>query len=196
MQSFKTMYRFMVMAATLAIIAMLWRLYGPPAEQAKSIAWRAVEWAHGALRPAGELPIANQGPATLAAEPFGAAPLPVAAPLVPAPLVSAPLVALPVENAAADPISGQSIPVTSAAADPLQALLAQLEQLGVVEQQLVPWGAERQLVRFTCRATWGESPSFTQHFESVAAEPLTAVQEVLAEVSAWRLAKRGAGGLR
>ena len=36
----------------------------------------------------------------------------------------------------------------------------------------------------------------TQHFESVAAEPAAAVEQVLAKVEAWKVAQRDGGTLR
>jgi hypothetical protein len=188
MPRFQTLYRFVVMAATLAIAVMLWKLFGPPAEKVKGVTLRAIEWAENALREPAE-PAA--GPAAMPqVSPLPAGKMPVLAP-TPPPL--APFVAgvTPVEGPQeptippAKPLPRVETP-PEVSADPMAALLAHLDELGVDERQLMPWGASGQMVRFCCRAPWGDSPQFGRHFEAVAAEPLTAVRQVVADVDAWR----------
>jgi hypothetical protein len=45
------------------------------------------------------------------------------------------------------------------------------------------------MYRFCCRASWAGTPAFTRHFEAVAAEPLAAVEQVVAKVEDWRAAQ-------
>ena len=78
----------------------------------------------------------------------------------------------------------------------LEAILARLEELGIRDHQLESWGAAGELYRFSCRAPWGEAASFTRHFESVADQPLAAVEAVAAKVDAWRIAESGDRTLR
>ena len=80
--------------------------------------------------------------------------------------------------------------------DRLPNLLARLESLGGMDPQLAKWGTSGQLYRFCCRAAWGDSPKFSRHFESVASEPLVAVEEVVSKVEAWRASQRDRGELR
>jgi hypothetical protein len=75
-------------------------------------------------------------------------------------------------------------------------LLARLERLGAIEPQLAAWGSGGKLYRFCCRAALAETPQYTRHFESVAAEPLTAVEQVVAKVEAWRVAQSTSTDLR
>jgi len=45
-------------------------------------------------------------------------------------------------------------------------------------------------VRFSCDAPWANSPSFSRHFEAVAASPEAAVEQVAAEIQAWQRGQR------
>jgi hypothetical protein len=71
----------------------------------------------------------------------------------------------------------------------LTSLLEHLTSLGVRDQQLTPWGSNG-LTRFTCEAPWANSPSFSRHFEAVAATPEAAVEQVAADIAAWQRAAR------
>jgi hypothetical protein len=191
MQSFKTFYRLAVMGVTLAIFVMLWRLYGPPAAQLKSMALRAVEEVENMLRPAAEKPPARSDPKSIPADASSAPPL---------------LGLAPGNEAAPAQGSGQSTKQLQAAplatVSPIaelaggnsrvESLLARLETLNVQEPQLVAWGSSGKLFRCSCRAAWGQSPEFSRHFESVAAEPEAAVEQVLAQVNAWRTGEHSA----
>jgi hypothetical protein len=75
-------------------------------------------------------------------------------------------------------------------AERFPALLTRLESLGGMEAKLTPWGSTRRLYRFSCRAAIGELPSHSRHFESVADQPLIAVEDVVAKVSVWRMAQQ------
>jgi hypothetical protein len=70
----------------------------------------------------------------------------------------------------------------------LRMLLDELAKLDVQNPELAPWGADGQHYRFCCRATLGNSPQWSRHFEAVAAEPAQAVEHVLAQVTSWRSA--------
>jgi hypothetical protein len=204
MQSINTMYRVVVMGATLVIVIMGWRLYGPSGSQVKSTALRGIEYVEGWLRApstsgeaAAPSPAVSTVPTADIAVPVGAA--------SPPPLFG--------EDKAGEKANGQAVghfsdhslnapsvsgsttksPPASAEAkgeERLKMLLAELAKLDVQEPQLAPWGTGGQLYRFCCRATWGGSTQFSRHFESVAAEPETAVEQVLAQVDAWRTSER------
>jgi hypothetical protein len=72
--------------------------------------------------------------------------------------------------------------------DRLSQLFAQLAELDVEEPQLSPWGKSGRLFRFCCRASLKQSPDFSRHFESISEDPHEALEQVLAQVSAWRAA--------
>jgi hypothetical protein len=68
----------------------------------------------------------------------------------------------------------------------LSALVERLTQLGVRDQSLAAWGRGGELTRFSCSVPWANSPAYSRHFEAVAATPLAAVEQVAAEIEAWR----------
>jgi hypothetical protein len=72
------------------------------------------------------------------------------------------------------------------AADRMPSLVARLERLGAVDTQLAPWGSSGSLHRFSCKAAFPGSKSFTRHFEAVAVEPHAAVEQVVSKLEAWR----------
>jgi hypothetical protein len=72
----------------------------------------------------------------------------------------------------------------------LTSLLEHLTTLGVRDQQLTPWGSGGDLMRFSCDAPWANSPSFSRHFEAVAATPEAAVEQVAAQIEAWQRGQR------
>ena len=213
MPTFTTFFRAAVMIATGILVVKGWQLYGPSAEQMKSFAGRAIELAHeswngsdqaesngslaadpqglaASFAPAADRPAFASGTADAPHADLGAAPA-FAAPVAPAVFADStaaeePALAASDKMAASEGIEG----------DRMAALLAHLEQLGGVEPQLVAWGSSGRLYRFSCRAALADSPSFSRHFESVAAEPLVAVEEVVAQVEGWRTARRDEGLLR
>jgi hypothetical protein len=76
-------------------------------------------------------------------------------------------------------------------ADPrLPVLLERLASLGVRDQELTSWGSRGELMRFSCNVPWANSPAYSRHFEAVAANPLSAVEQVAAEIDAWRNGQR------
>jgi len=212
------------MLATGILVVRGWQLCGPSAEQMKSFTGRTIEWAHEAWN--GPMhPAAGRG-GSLAADPLEVAPPfgtitqpPISTPATGAASANtgidqgldtpaAPPVFAP--STPDGPTAGMRIPGTTASepgivasdamadadSDRLPALLFRLEELGGVEPQLVPWGSSGRLYRFCCRAVLADSPSFSRHFESVASEPLVAVEQVVAKVEAWRAARPDEGPLQ
>ena len=207
MQSMTTLYRAIVMIATGVIVVKSWQLYGPSAEQVKAGALRALEIAEGALNKS-EQPAVATG--NLVADPrdnalvFGAAdtaaatarqatapPLIAGEPKMSSPPALESTNASSTEPAKLSMIPSEKMPQLAAAdADRLPALLSRLEGLGAAEPELATWGSSGELYRFCCSAPVGDSAGLERHFESVAAEPLVAVEEVVAKVEAWRTAQR------
>lgn len=74
----------------------------------------------------------------------------------------------------------------------LKPLLQQLEQYGVAGYEMHRWGSDGNLYRFQCEMPLAGG-SLTQQFEAVAANPEASVEQVLAEVSQWRLARQAGG---
>jgi hypothetical protein len=196
MSSLRTLFRAVIMVSVLAIAAKGWHLYGPSHEQMAALVVQAVELGDSLLgkfreqSPPSVDPRSGTTPlvAVPGQPPSGQQRLPLAETTPPAGgtvlLVSAALPSAP-------------LPSQSAGADArLEAALARLEQLGVGQHDLRPWGAGGQLSRFCCSATWGGAPGYNRHFEAVAAEPLSAVQQVVDQVAAWRAAEPGVGKLR
>jgi hypothetical protein len=80
----------------------------------------------------------------------------------------------------------------STLAERVEPLLTQLRQFGVAEYALERWGGDGKLYRFHCEMPIGGS-SLTQQFEAVAANPEASVEQVVTEVSRWRLARQAGG---
>jgi hypothetical protein len=208
MPSFTTIYRAVVMCAVGAIIVKGWQSYGPSAAQVKSAAIKAIDWAKTTSsepqEAAGDASQADpRGPAPRFDNSSHAADAQAAAPGVIAGQEIAPntagshdLNAAPLlEPLATTPIGTGAAP-SDTDADPMAALMSRLEELGVIEPKLAPWGATGRLFRFCCRAPLADAPNAARHFESVAAEPTAAVQQVVAKVEAWRLAQRSGSEMR
>ena len=102
-------------------------------------------------------------------------------------------VTLPTQTPVAPAVEKASPPL---AGDRMPELMTRLQQLGAADTNLAPWGSGGSLYRFSCRAPLANAPAMTQHFESVAAEPMVAVEQVVAKVEAWRVAQRDGGTLR
>ncbi|MAT71932.1 MAG: hypothetical protein CMJ58_20705 [Planctomycetaceae bacterium] len=99
--------------------------------------------------------------------------------------------------AAAPPL--QSVP--GAAADvvdgsALQPLLDQLIAWGVGEYELTRWGSSGMLYRFRCAAPLANDVQHARQFEAVAESPSESVQQVVADIAAWRLARNHSQLLR
>jgi hypothetical protein len=213
MDSLKTAFRLVVMLAALGIGYKAWQLCGPPSDQLKSLALRALDAARTALEGAGQ----RDGAATLTADPRPIAPalaatvpaadltgqvmqaqalLPGGGTSSPVPITPPALVPPPSRLPAPDPPLSTETPgnaeSASAEADEvqLQALYSQLRQLGAHDWQLLAWGSGGQLYRFSCRASLAGPANFNQHFEAVASGRKAAVEAVLAKVAAWHSGQR------
>lgn len=199
MPSFSTICRAVVMVAVGAVGVKGWHLYGPTNEQVKSAAVHVIELAQTAIQSRQESPAGGT-----ASDPRVAAPPETAPPVGSVSQTEAPRL-LP-EAARTAGVSSSQAPITPLAERPLASpessggrmpeLMARLEQLGAAESNLAAWGSGGNLFRFSCRAPLANTPAFTQHFESVASEPVVAVEQVLAKVEAWRLAQRDSNQLR
>lgn len=80
----------------------------------------------------------------------------------------------------------------STLAERVEPLLTQLRQIGVAEYALERWGGDGKLYRFHCEMPIAGG-SLTQQFEAVTANPEASVEQVVAEVSQWRLARQAGG---
>jgi hypothetical protein len=215
MSSFTTIYRAGVMIGVGVVAYKGWQLYGPPTDKVKSVAARAVDMAQNAwkdyqksdkdTRPAPE--------ARGSAPPFSSQTLqpPAAAGSITAPPLStqstaptSPAGSIPSATSAPPlmPTPVSQMPSASGpnARDPkndrVQSLLSRLQQLGGSAPKVAAWGSSGHLYRCCCQAPLANSSAATQHFESVAAEPALAVEQVVAKVEAWRTAQRSGGLLR
>jgi hypothetical protein len=219
MASFQTFFRTVVMLATLGIVAKVWYLHGPNVDEMKAIGSRVAEvaqeaWTNYWQAPPGDaladdprLPRIGGAPAPFV--PPGSAIEPMPHDPNHTPITGANTVQLaggiPAEIVPVAP-SGPSTPwppgatpePTRLPADPaastdetrLTAKLEQLMQWGVRDQELAPWGSRGELIRFRCNVPWANSPAYSRHFEAVAATPLAAVEQVTAEIEAWRSGQR------
>src|SRR5262249_33613726 len=79
---------------------------------------------------------------------------------------------------------------TTAGNDRLVTDVERLAALGVRDQQVKPWGRDGALYRCSCDAPWVGSPNYSRHFESVAASPETAIEQVADQVAAWQSSQR------
>lgn len=209
MDSLRTLFRLVVMLAVLVIGYQGWKLYGPPAGQVKSLAVRILDAAKSAIDSAGASSEAGPGlsadPRPMA-PPIGAPPLNAAASggviqaqaLEPAGQVPAsetlepPGLAPPAAQEAASlattPVAEASSDVQTAGEDArLLPLYSRLAELGAVEPRLAAWGSSGRLYRFACEASPAGAPGLHRQFEAIAAEPLSAVAEVVDKVAAWRM---------
>jgi hypothetical protein len=215
MPSFTTMFRAIVMVAAGALVFKGWQLYGPSTEQVKAFAVRATEMAQSAwnnshsknknadAQASGEQhsvapPFSQtiQAPAAdiaVTAPPLASQARASKSPAAVIPSTSTPASQTPSITPLAEPASPAAANMSK---DRVQELLSRLEQLGGTDPKVAPWGSSGHLFRCCCRAPLGNSPTVTQHFESVAAEPALAVQQVVAQVEAWRTAQRDDGVLR
>jgi hypothetical protein len=201
--SIRTIYRAIVMIATGVIVVQGWQLYGPSKEKVKSMAVEAFELAQTAWNRAQQ----NCSDSTAAAadprptaETIAAAQPTAAADISPPSLAATPSVSLATENQPADrtAIPNANAPAATTdnmasleatEADRLPPLLSRLQEIGGADPKLAPWGSSGELYRFCCRARMDNMPALSRHFEAVAAEPVAAVEQVIAKVEAWRTAQ-------
>ena len=91
---------------------------------------------------------------------------------------------LPVEN----PAPPKNL--DSELARQLEPHLSLLRSLDAADYSLENWGGQGQLYRFRCSIALGESDDHVRHFESINADPLHAVHQVVGEVTAWQNARQ------
>jgi hypothetical protein len=193
MPSIQTIYRAVVMVAVGVVGVKAWQLYGPTSEQVKSTLTQVVETVQSTINSRQPPPVNTPADPRLASPPIAAT-----ATIDPPPAPSAPTEpprllpqSTPLGTANIEP---EVAPIT--APDPVPQLLSRLESLGATNTNLSPWGSNGNLYRFTCRAPLANAPTMTQHFESIAAEPAAAVEQVLAKVEACRVVQRDRESLR
>lgn len=191
MQSLRTVFRAIVMIVTGVIVAKGWQLYGPSNERVKDFTAAALEkalaaWDGSAVATSNVPKVVESG--NTQPPSMGNAVQTVPLPAEPAPQ----LVPLP-KATAEPPVAATGTPATIAAApstamgeDEVASLLTQLQQMGAIDAQVVQWGSSGQLYRCFCRAKVADTAPTARHFEAVAPEPTTAVEQVVAKVEAWR----------
>lgn len=181
METFRVVYRAIVMACTLVVGAMAYRAYGPELEKLGPVLTRAKQELCDAMSPTPSSlpPVADAEPAP--PEQF----LPPAGPMVHAPA------APPLVDPQVQPAGGQEeiLPATAAEdSSPVARVVRELASRGVEQYALTPWGEEGRFYRFHCSAPWGGSAGFTRHFEAITADPVLAAEQVLEQVTRWQTA--------
>ena len=78
----------------------------------------------------------------------------------------------------------------------VEPLLARLRAWGVAKYALEPWGAGNSLYRFHCEMPLAADAALTQQFEAVADDPQATIEQVVAEVATWQLARQEHGLIR
>ncbi len=190
MASLKVVYRLTIMAGSLVVGGLAYVAYGPELETLKPAVERVRQAVIAALEDDSvETPLADHAsindlqpapagdsttspPADWYADPSGELTPISVSPQVDSQVMQA---GLSVEG----PIAGAPL------ASSVVAVVEQLEQLGVKEYSLSPWGEGGQFYRFKCFAPWGEGGVFSQQFEAVANDPTEAANEVLQKIAAW-----------
>lgn len=213
MPSFQTFVRATVMAAVVAVVVKGWHLYGPTNEQVQSAVAQATDVGRAILdrwKPRPKTTVQDPRLAAPRARLLTPPAMPpnttqaAAPPLLPATqpeapnLLSAQSATTPKRpNPSTTPAANQATPPANAALkDRMPELMSRLAQLGAADTNMVPWGDGGQMYRFSCRAPLANAPIMMQHFESVAAEPTKAVEQVVAKLEAWRVAQHDGGTLR
>jgi len=225
MTTLQTFFRAVVMLATLGIVAKAWMLYGPSVEEMQTIGQRvsevADEWLNkdrqGDAAPPTETPDPRLAPVpalTTTLPPEQSNPPAQFSPQQPVQLASAesaapgfaaPAMAVaPVESTPAAPPT-RLIPVAPEQSPGelprsgdgrLEAASAQLEQLGVRDYQVEPWGNDGRWYRCSCDAPWANAPNYSRHFEAVAEDATSAVEQVATAVGEWHQIQSGANRVR
>ena len=205
MPSFQTLFRAVVMVVIGVVGFKAWKLYGPTNEQVKSTTAHVVELVQSAIQSRQPAPNAAADPRVAAPQLTPSQGSAVAAPPISpsgplqgeAPKLLAQGEVANVVNVGSPPAeAGSPVVAGIPAGDRVSELMARLQQLGAADTKLAPWGSDGSLYRFSCRAPLPSAPTMTQHFESVAAEPVAAVEQVLTKVEAWKVAQRDGGTLR
>jgi hypothetical protein len=195
MPSMTTVYRFVVMMGVGLIVVTGWKHFGPSTEQVKSFAVAGMEKAKAAWNASSDGPAANVSvadPRTATQSLVSETPASVSGATSQPPAAAPQLV--PLANSGQDTIFGAGNSSVMASPGTMAAeletggvvpLLAKLQQIGGADAKVVEWGSSGELYRCSCRAKSDASP-LARHFEAVAAEPVAAVEQVVAKVEAWQ----------
>jgi hypothetical protein len=210
MSSLQTFFRTVVMLATLGVVAKIWFLYGPSVGEMQTIGARVAELSQqtwndywkgsnsGTPLAADSTRSAVPAPFVPSGGPMQPIPLPPLSATAPGPVQlangfgkDAPPVAPQLSPAAptnaVPPAGATLVPMDAPAGDDrLVADVKRLSDLGVRNQQVRPWGSGGALYRCSCDVPWPAAPNYSRHFEAVAATAEAAVEQVTAEIAAWR----------
>ncbi|MGI9455298.1 MAG: hypothetical protein ACR2NU_01985 [Aeoliella sp.] len=169
MASLKVIYRAVIMVGTFAVAGLAYVAYGPELQELQPVVDRLKEAAVDLLD--------NQNDQSIETPVAGGSltPFPEAANSL------APLGAPPLVDARIEPAN------LEVAETPVAVIARRLEQLGVTEYSLTPWGPGGGFYRFECSAPWGSSGNFSQQFDAVASDPETAARQVLEQVEKSRV---------
>jgi hypothetical protein len=176
MNSYFAITRTIIMFGTIMVGAMAWKVYGPPPEQLAPIVDRVAELAAQAVgREQANPSLSGTHPPRQAASPS----------LLPLPAPSGASLRVDREVAPAT-VANQAPPYAQPQSARIDELLAPLRSLGVVDAELKPWGATGQTYRCACRVASAENPTLERHFDAVAADAQSAVEQVVGEIEQWR----------
>jgi hypothetical protein len=199
--SFQTLYRLVVMAGTVVVATMAWRVYGPPADQLQPLWGRAQQAIAEFLKPAtGEQMSKGEPPAPFDESATGLVPLAesdrrVDSAVGPAGWNEPPQLAetRPTISSSPAEVEGHAVSEEDnlAAGGEMSAVYERLRQLGVEQYGLSPWGTTPGLYRFRCSAPWGSEGLYHRYFEAVSGNPVEAAQRVLADVERWQTSQAG-----
>lgn len=196
-----TLFRAAVMLSVLVGLPGAWIYYGPLPTGAQrvvdrfvTIAKDAAGWKETEAQPRPEWDFRNSTPlgeGSLAGTPAGKTLGETAGMNPAARLGSAP--SLKIGDALPHPDMEPAAPrEPSTLEERVEPWLTQLRQFGVAEYALERWGGDGKLYRFHCEMPVIGS-SLTQQFEAVAANPEASIEQVVTEVSRWRLARQASG---
>lgn len=181
MESVKIAFRSIIMLGTLVVGALAYKAYGP---QIDSMGTRLHNLATDLLERGHSLPVEPFVPATaLALPPLDPPAEQLAEVAAPPPLFDEHVQPASGEIArVATPSSG--IPAAEPAArSTVSEVVEELQQRGVREYSLVPWGSAGEFYRFQCSAAWGTGGRYVQQFEAIADDPAAAAAQVLQQVA-------------
>jgi len=193
-----TTFRALIMLAVLVGLPGAWIYYGPLPEGAQRVVDRVVGVAKEAFKNTRGSSQATK-PAWSEATPAPAwtgQPTPTIAASVASPSTAPRYVSMDSADVNQTSPARSSAPATELATPPtfaerVEPMLVKLRQLGAAEYAMERWGARGELYRFRCEMPLTASNAMTQQFEAVAADPQATVEQVVAEVTSWRLARQG-----
>lgn len=203
--SFQTLYRLVVMSGTIVVASMAWRVYGPPVEQIHPLWERARQGLIDLWNSPTTPPLAEEGaPELFDGSVEGLLPLAESErhrdqAVGPAGWNEPPRLApRDVATRLPQPVEPIEVGETSVAVDgnpdnsaSVSAVFGRLQELGVKDYSLSPWGTSSGLYRCRCSAPWGTRGSYHRHFEAVAGSAAEAAQQVLADVEQWYSSQTG-----